>query len=364
MLPTNPHASQGSSNNSDSPASLPSDALSWFCTMKPPHLSIPTRHTTSTGTRKPKFHDMHLHESLRLKKIVFLDDLPGTFSRSFDEAVKGHSSEIQVDSWDGTYDYWESLDQSQMQSIRNEKDLTKFYQQHQGVLYTSIASQLKFKDGSAEFRWSTDPVNTVPRSQGIADAFLHICAKTGSAKKNMELIDRFGFSNLAIWEFKSLMCGPHAMKDMPKLAGPFEWKACEERRTHEEMSRTCSSQAHRVSGRLVVTGRKTGPDSHLASKIITDSLPCNDPIPPKDISSQSGPTFYPDSPPKAFVSKQKRKILQTHEPPRKRQKTTKKDTNHEAKSANVTEGMDIQDIIQQASCCKMVPKPQPSSYYL
>ncbi|KIM42893.1 hypothetical protein M413DRAFT_125354 [Hebeloma cylindrosporum] len=235
-----------------------------------PHLSVPNAHTNSVYTRPPHYYDMHLHESLRLKKIVFLDNLPQGFADTFDQSVQGLPA--------GAHQWKKKpkFDISSIPIIKNESHITRFYRSQLGGVYGSAASGLRFKKSWEDvFIWSTTPAGSVDRNEAIADGFLSInddpavlSRLSKEDQESVQLIDQYGLTNFAVWEFKSLVCGPHVMKDIPKLEGSFPWKTCVERLEDDEASSRCKYTNHRIDGRLIVTGRRTGPDASQVSQLI------------------------------------------------------------------------------------------------
>jgi hypothetical protein len=235
---------------------------------KPEYLKVPITHSKSTKSRPPKFFDMHLHESLRLKNIVFLDNLPKALSDVFEENLGQDPSNQHC---------WVEQQEIRVNAIRNESDLAHHYRDIIAHKHMAVASKLKFGKHPI-FRWGISP--SVPESmtrvvEAVGDGFIFVnpaAVKDLSAteQKNFKLLEDYGLVNFAVWELKNLVCGPKVMKEIPNLEGPFLWKACGERSEDDQVSSHCDSaiKTHRVNGNLVETGRRTGPDSSLARAMI------------------------------------------------------------------------------------------------
>ncbi|CAA7265526.1 unnamed protein product [Cyclocybe aegerita] len=232
---------------------------------RPPSPSKQTTHTTSKRTREPRFFDMHLHKSLRLKKIVFLERLPQALDELCDTMATSSSYEIS-----------RSILPPPGFEFVNEESLVRYYQTQRSPLYAEVASQLVFGiggEGGTIFNWyDTQNNENTKHNEALADGFL--CLDIGERreiadkhKRSIDLLSHHGLSHLAIWEFKNLACGPGIMAQVPNLASDFTWTACQERTDDDETSTCCSAALinHRTNGRRTVTGRPPGPDAQNQS---------------------------------------------------------------------------------------------------
>ncbi|KAJ3486577.1 hypothetical protein NLJ89_g11798 [Agrocybe chaxingu] len=158
----------------------------------------------------------------------------------------------------------------------NEDSLVRYYQTQRSPLYAEVASQLVFGIGGERetiFNWyDTQNTENAKHNEALADGFL--CLNIGERreiadehKRSIALLSHHGLSHLAIWEFKSLACGPGIMAQIPNHAGDFTWTACQERMEGDEASICCSAALinHRTNGRRTVTGRHPGPDAQNQS---------------------------------------------------------------------------------------------------
>ncbi|KDR66188.1 hypothetical protein GALMADRAFT_1205041 [Galerina marginata CBS 339.88] len=281
----------------------PPDGMQTFFQSKPPQVEKALGHNMSTVTRETNFFDMHLHPDLRLKRVVFLDDLPETLS-NFCDKLSQNPSELPRAA-PGTFD----VDYPMNEGIIDEKTL----QDHWLTVskcYCPVASGLCFKD-SWEPHFQINVVAAGPRKDfGVADGYLSPRDPESLSKeqrKDLDLLKKHGLSNFLIWEFKSLASGPHILQNLRELVDEdFTWTGCQERSVNDEPSVGCG-QAHRVGGRLSVTGRRTGPDSTAIDDLIR---------PPVDSDAQE------------VHAGQKRPLSDTHDTEcRKRQKVSVDITN-------------------------------------
>jgi len=243
------------------------DPLARFLDFKSPSYSIPKAHSPNKSTRPPKSFDMHLHKELRLKKVVVVNELPRIISHVCDNYIKpDHGFPSQLQSF-----HQEIWNRSKKSHITNEDGLVKQYSTLAQPFLTT-ASGLRFGTQWASdtkgLHWSEKAQVFYPaRKEAIADGFLSTPLDRSKllkeAQAEMALLDRYCLNHLAIWEFKSLICGPPILNTIPRLEGDFLWTACQERFDDNRRSLSCGSAAnnHRVDGRPVVTGRRTGPDA-------------------------------------------------------------------------------------------------------
>ncbi|KAF8907627.1 hypothetical protein CPB84DRAFT_1843847 [Gymnopilus junonius] len=215
---------------------------------------------TSTSTRPPTFFDMHLHEDLRLKSIVVLDDLVGELPKLCDPYIEQVSDARKND-----FHALKPLESRRDQKITDETSL----QNHLQVIanmYSKVASGLLFKtDWVSVFRFHSKPKGYAHLKEAIADSYLHTTNEkqvldqlSEQDLSDIELIEKHHFQNFMVAEVKSLHCGDDILS--PELM----------------------QASHRVCGRLRVTGRQIGPDSTdtdglIQRSRISTNYPCSNP---------------------------------------------------------------------------------------
>jgi len=254
---------------------------------------------------------MHLHESLRLKNIVFLDNLPHALSDVFE----GHLEKLDP----SNKHCWVEAPtkKARKTAIRNESDLADHYQYNIAPKHMDVASKLKFGKHPV-FKWDIPP--SIPESmtrvaEAVGDGFIFVNPDTikelsAAEQKNVRLLEQYGLMNFAVWELKNLLCGPKVMKEIPNLEGVFPWKACEERSEDDQVSSRCDSmtKTHRLNGNLVETGRRTGPDSSLVRAVINKATSTE---PPKASSKRPLREGSPSMPERAAAKRQKPQVKHT-----------------------------------------------------
>jgi len=229
-----------------------------------------SNHIKSDHTRSPAFFDMHLHKDLRLEKIVFLRHLPKVLSEVCDEMLQN----IPED------DPREAPCHVMPQKVRKVKHENALAAEYNKVVkpHQVVASQLLFNT-TGEDKILVMKVNSQDKKQtsAIADSFVYLNPpQNGSLTKehqdNIDLLEKHQLQNILVYEFKSLECGPGIMKALKTFGGDFTWTTCQERCSEDEPSSRCSSKNHRIDGRPMVTGRKTGPDSAATKDIIAECM--------------------------------------------------------------------------------------------
>ena len=152
-----------------------SQLLNDFFSWRHPPLMKDPKHTRSISTRPPSFHDMHLREGLRLRKVVICKELPNLISSICDYC--------DIDS--DTLFAPGNLKQFPTKGIReqaledvlpiiDEESLRTDYEQTVALPCSTVASTLNFglKKWHAIFSWTSR--STVRQANGKADGFLSI----------------------------------------------------------------------------------------------------------------------------------------------------------------------------------------------
>ncbi|KAJ3503836.1 hypothetical protein NLJ89_g8254 [Agrocybe chaxingu] len=264
-----PSTSASLPSSSSEPQPSQPDIMKFFVKYKIPPIEK-FKHTTSKRTRGPKFFDMHLHKDLRLKEVVILHRLPEALVQDCDRLARA----CQL-----TNENFPNISPQTTAVATNERDLVELYRLQVSSLYSSVASGLLFNstDWRPAFQWTVDPhANAVPRTEALADAFLSLVSNRNHLphqhQDDMALLEKYNLHHLIAWEFKSLTTGPEIMAMFHELEGAFQWTTCHERAEEdpEAPSSRCDAKTsrHRIRGRPVVTGRKTGPDSQYAARIL------------------------------------------------------------------------------------------------
>lgn len=255
-----------------------------FMAWESPRLSIPDLidSRATTGTRKPAFFDIHLHPSLRLKKVVLVRDLARRLEASFRNDVPSQLHSHRAAGGNQAPEYFSDVLDAQdfKRHPVNESDIVNNYSLATGVPCARIASTLLFRlkqDWTSRvLKWRKQSENK--QGHAIADGFLS-CEhapeiQPGSeTAADIELITRYHLQNIAVWEMKSLVAGcEEVMREIGKLAfeAEFPWATCGSEIpgiTVKESGPACSGDnQHLTNGRVTISGRKTGPDAETTSQ--------------------------------------------------------------------------------------------------
>jgi len=226
-------------------------------------------HVNSDKTRPPAFFDMHLHKNLRLEKIVFLRHLPKVLSEVCDDLLKNISD-------DDPREAPSLIFPDQERKVKNEETLAMEYNAYVAP-HQAVASQLLFNTPGADDVLLLKVKSKDQRQTAIADSFLYLNPPCdGSLSKehqgNIDLLEKYQLQNILVYEFKSLLCGPDVVEALKTFGGDFTWCTCQERSFEDEPSPRCSNKIHRINGRPMATGRKTGPDSAMVKDIIAECI--------------------------------------------------------------------------------------------
>lgn len=276
---------------------------------RPPNLADAPGSSFSPNTRPPAYWDMHLSEELILKQVVRLPSLLETLGGIVGDVLAKLRDDGTLD------DLFRATNLSNIRSpkmsryVRDEAGVVAYYQSTTARISSVLASafELRLPNWNPIFEWTISPgiaANTAsqasksskklnngkrprgPRnttlfktakkpkigleapttSKAVADGFLRfvvekefqkrVASLPADKQKELEAI-RSHFTNLLIWEFKSLTAGSEeTMEAIGVLAGKeFPWTTCS--KAHK-----CSNASHlELDGMLKVTMVRTGPDS-------------------------------------------------------------------------------------------------------
>ncbi|KDR71712.1 hypothetical protein GALMADRAFT_253433 [Galerina marginata CBS 339.88] len=258
-----------------------------FFQNRPPALWMGKGHTASTNTRDTAYFDMHLHKNLRLKRVVFCDDLLNNLSDFCDELILNSPEFPPVTGNSFECNYPEPppiIDEQTLQSYCTA--ISSFY--------LEVATGLRFKTSWDKPAWmiGESPADS-RRKFAAADGYLFPDFRqklSEGQQSDYKLLEAYGLAHFVIWEYKNLACGPKMFEDLRELEGEFTWTTCQERSNEDEESASCpyNVEQHRTQGRLRVTGRRTGPDSTVIQKFLQSKH--LHPQPPTDSQQSAGPS--------------------------------------------------------------------------
>ncbi|KAK0490411.1 hypothetical protein IW261DRAFT_11959 [Armillaria novae-zelandiae] len=225
----------------------------------------------SNGTRDPAQYDMHLHDRLILKDVVFFPDMLDQLADAV--AFIGHTEHLpQLSLADINAPLHPSCIESKLGDKRqfrigHETTLQAIYPTVQQ--FSSIAASTLFaglKEWSNIFQYCDKPISMMPCA--LADGYLSLdgeaIAKAGLPKEldsDLKLVIKQGLSDFLFWEFKSMNAGSEeVMEAIRHLAGAeFPWVRCPQ-------TRNCNAGACKKMGnrfKFSVTGHKTGEDGDI-----------------------------------------------------------------------------------------------------
>ncbi|KAF9556377.1 hypothetical protein CPC08DRAFT_765293 [Agrocybe pediades] len=258
-------------------------------------------HTGSTGTRPPKFYDMHLHKRLRLKEIVLAPDMLQKLTSLCDERVSASSpidsatvGEIQQD-WDDTI-FEKNEVKEMMAKITDEATLVRYYKHFVGEIITQAVSLILFGhftelDGpgtsKAILKWCEGTVESGSgQTRAIADAFVQSRAQEAAevpdlskeTKEAFQLVQSFQLNNIIPKEFKNTVAGFYTLEHMHKIVGPFRYTACQDVEDGQKDA-LCGQPKHLhrdAYGQLIVTGRGTSPDGEAVEHFASSGRTCRE----------------------------------------------------------------------------------------
>lgn len=195
------------------------------------------RATTSTGTRQPKFFDLHLHPDLQLRKIVVVDDLPRQIAKFCDGFLSKYLIHLSTSA--ALPEYTKDLEEKKDASIFDERSLAFSYSTKVGNPLANISSTLIFEINHYEavfgYRLSS-PDSSAGLNFAKPDGFLCLDSEAMETSSKMlpakhvddiNLIMKHNLHCMALWEFKNLISGSKkAMEFFVKLEGDFAWSMC------------------------------------------------------------------------------------------------------------------------------------------
>lgn len=251
---------------------------------------------------------MHLSDDLTLKNIVILPDLLTEIASVTDNCMPEKIPSLGAPGPPFLESFRSQHYGAQMPQILNEEVLPDIYGKGMSHYCVTAASTLAFGLPSWQslLSWSKRGISA-SRSSAIADGYLSVdiraleqaaeslaLASEDDAKDLRRVLD-LDLSDVAIWEFKSLVAGDEStMRAIEKLHGPFPWVKC-------SAAKVCDHTMHtNKEKRYARTGRPTGPDSLCPIW----KLPAVDDPQPGQNKRKGGPSIeeHPDSIPAVIDS--------------------------------------------------------------
>ncbi|KAK0191553.1 hypothetical protein F5146DRAFT_605344 [Armillaria mellea] len=261
---------QGQNDPFEAPSLSGEQVLEHLFTCRPKFTKLPG-FEGSNGTRDPAQYDMHLHDRLILKDVVFFPDMLDQLA----DAVTligntEHLPQLSLADINAPLhpDCIETkLDDEKLFKIGHEASLQAIYPTVQQL--SSVATSTLFaglKEWSNIFRYSDKPISMMPCA--LADGYLSLdgdaIMKAGLPKElgnDLKLVIKQGLSDFLFWEFKSMNAGSEeVMQAIRHLAGTeFPWVRCPQ--TRNCSAGTCKKTGNRF--KFSVTGHKTGEDGDI-----------------------------------------------------------------------------------------------------
>ncbi|CAA7267694.1 unnamed protein product [Cyclocybe aegerita] len=276
-----PRVSHSTSHPHD-PDSVKTGALpvvNEFLTAQLDLLEMAPDHSKSTGTRSPAYYDLHLDESLVLKKIIFVDDLNTKLAALSDGMTPSGLRKIKDPKKCPSIIFDSKAKEMLEIPIRKEDVLTEIYAARTGDICAPIAATIVLESEA----WPPDVLKWVTETnatRAVADGFLvadpskeTLDALPSSFRNDLKALADHHLKRVGVWEFKSLKAAPESFMQgiYTELEGDFPWLSCENAvqvgdQIHSHSCGTGESQgkSHLTKmGRTTVSGRKTGPDSEI-----------------------------------------------------------------------------------------------------
>ncbi|KAJ3510444.1 hypothetical protein NLJ89_g4667 [Agrocybe chaxingu] len=198
-------------------------------------LEMAPDHSKSTGTRSPAYYDLHLDESLVLKKIIFVDDLTTKLASLSDGMAPSGLRKIKDPKKCPSIILDSKAKEVLEIPIRKEDNLTEIYAARTGNICAPIAATIVL-EGEA---WPADVLKWVTETdatRAVADGFLvadpskeTLDALPSSFRNDLKALADHHLKRLGVWEFKSLKAAPESFMQgiYAELEGDFPWISCE-----------------------------------------------------------------------------------------------------------------------------------------
>ncbi|KAF8954478.1 hypothetical protein BDZ97DRAFT_1928229 [Flammula alnicola] len=278
------------SQSSILPPSLPKQqALLNTLLESKPHIYVKDpEHTASKGTRPPKFYDLHLHESLQLKKIVLSEDLLPTLSTLCDQHMTLNQGRVlRRNSGRNRLQVLlrRAMNPKNRPPIKNEQCITDDFLRRTGNPCHLVASTLLFEldDWDNVLEWEP---TSMRNAHGLADGHLFIPnvivpTLTEEQQADIKAIKGHLLDTLTVWEFKSLQAADlKVMEGIVRLTTrELTWMTCGSVHGSTGLRLTCGNSSdslfcdkHLTNHIWSVTGRKTGPDAQQLWWSTSDGL--------------------------------------------------------------------------------------------
>ncbi|KAJ3515661.1 hypothetical protein NLJ89_g1615 [Agrocybe chaxingu] len=294
---------------SSSAATQPPEVnLDFFFRWNPEPVVRSIKHTTATGTREPKWFDLHLDESLQLRSVTVVDKLLPQLARICHQyttenpeipqqvplslfssfytsriyqlssaninAIRGpRSGGVRSGKQKAKQAPQNESPSHNEQTVLNEKSLEELYVKEAGMFCAQVASAFAFGPAGSDpndplFVW-TQKAREI-QTHAKADVFLNVQPSSASRSKmlpahrdDIDRIERHKLYHPVISEFKSLTAGDlKVMESIGAFSGNFSWIRC------KQGGYTCGLADHNRDGRYALTGRKTGRDAVATEDIL------------------------------------------------------------------------------------------------
>ncbi|KAK0429852.1 hypothetical protein EV421DRAFT_1913971 [Armillaria borealis] len=261
---------QGQEDPFETPSLSGEQVLGHLFTCRPKFTKLPG-FEGSNGTRDPAQYDMHLHDRLILKDVVFFPDMLDQLAGAV--PLIGSTKHLPQLSLADVHaplhpDCIETkLGDTKQFTIGHETSLQAIYptvQQLSSVSASTLFAGLK--EWSNIFRYNDKPISMMPCA--LADGYLSLdgdaITKAGLPKEldsDLKLVIKQGLSDFLFWEFKSMNAGSEGvMEAIRHLAGAeFPWVRCPQ--SWSCGAGTCKKMGNRF--KFSVTGHKTGEDGDI-----------------------------------------------------------------------------------------------------
>ncbi|KAK0498156.1 hypothetical protein EDD18DRAFT_79015 [Armillaria luteobubalina] len=261
---------QGQEGRFETPSLSGEQVLEHLFTCRPNFTKLPG-FEGSNGTRDPAQYDMHLHDRLILKDVVYfpdmLDQLADTVASIGNTEHLPQLSLAAINSPLHPAYIGGKLGDKRQFRIGHEATLQAIHptvQQFSSVAASTLFAG--FNEWSNIFKYSDKPISMMPCA--LADGYLSLdgeaIAKARLPKEldnDLKLVIKQGLSDFLFWELKSINAGSEeVMQAIRHLAGAeFPWVRCPQSRNCG--AGTCKKMGNRF--KFSVTGHQTGEDGDI-----------------------------------------------------------------------------------------------------
>lgn len=243
--------------------------LAW----NPPPIVPPKDSKVSNGTRPPSFWDLHLHERLILKEVIYLPSLLDTLAALVDEALAkldDNNFDLSSPEWQFKFPSPDKIRKAVPDDLASETAVVDYYKMTTASMCCSLAGILELQIPTGIlWRKQTDSSSKTKEKipqKALADGFLEFrlhelksifATFSATKQERLEALHNH-IRHLAVSEFKNVFAGSRkVMQEIVSLAGkPFPWRKCS-----QEENKCENTQHIDVNGMLTVTGVSMGFDA-------------------------------------------------------------------------------------------------------